>query len=930
MMKIILLLLVFIFQINAFAQSATEVYYLSGTDKDHPVRWAFFCTEGRRSGQWDSIDVPSNWELKGFGNYNYGIDLYTPDKIPVHKEKGIYRHTFRLPETWKGRRIFIVFGGAMTDTEVKINGKPAGPVHQGGFYEFRYEIGKLLRPGLNTLEATVSKESANESVNLAERRADYWVFGGIYRPVFLESKPAEHIERTSVDARADGSFSVNVYLNGLKKATQVEAIITDLAGIPLDKPFSAPVSAKTNMVPLNTQVESPKLWSPEFPNLYRFVVRLKQNDLVIHEVSSRFGFRTVELRLSDGIYLNGERMMFKGVCRHSFWPSSGRCMSKELSITDVKLMKEMNMNAVRMSHYPPDSHFLDVCDSLGLMVLDELAGWQQPYYDTQVGKLLVAEMLKRDVNHPCIVVWDNGNEGGSNPELDKEFHLYDPQKRPVIHPWANHNGINTEHYRNYNYGLASHWHGNEVFFPTEFLHGLYDGGHGAGLDDFWNLMLASPLSAGGFLWVFADEAVVRTDREGQLDSDGNHAPDGIVGPYREKEGSFFTIQEIWSPVQIVKKYITPDFDSRLLVENRYHFTNLNQCKFRMELLRFPSPFDKSVEAKVLFSKDIVSPDVAPQLKGFLHLPLPASWREAHALVITVTDPHGQIVNRWTRPISQRAEIADWLVDETATSAIKASETDAVIELKTGSLSLTFDKNNGFLRTVNTLAGPVSLSNGPMLIDAKAKLSSLKHKATGDKYVIEAEYDGDDKYTFTWTLLPGGWLKLDYAYIQWGERPYAGISFDYPEEKVVSLTWLGEGPYRVWKNRMKGVDFGCWKKLYNNTVTGESFDYPEFKGYHSNFYWSTVETSEGAFTVVNASDEDLFLRMLTPENPKGAYNENTSPEFPDGDISFMHGINPIGTKFKAPGQIGPQGGPHTYWPNNKHEWLTGSLYFYFGN
>ena len=128
--------------------------------------------------------------------------------------------------------------------------------------------------------------------------------------------------------------------------------------------------------------------------------------------------------------------------------------------------------------------------------------------------------------------------------------MYDPQNRTVIEPWAKVNGTDTKHYPGYGYVENALSNGNLIYFPTEFLHGLYDGGHGAGLDDYWNLMLSKPLAAGGFLWVFADEGIERRDIHDSIDTKGNAAPDGILGPYHEKEGSFYTIKEIWSPVII--------------------------------------------------------------------------------------------------------------------------------------------------------------------------------------------------------------------------------------------------------------------------------------------------------------------------------------------------------------------------------------------
>jgi hypothetical protein len=154
---------------------------------------------------------------------------------------------------------------------------------------------------------------------------------------------------------------------------------------------------------ISGKFENVKSWNPGWPTLYNMKITLKNGDKILHEVTERIGFRTVELRIHDGFYVNGEKVVFKGVNRHSFWPETGRCLSEENHLTDINLMKEMNMNAVRMSHYVPDKRFLELCDSLGLFVLDEVTGWQQGY-DTIVGPKLVKETVLRDHNHPSVVV----------------------------------------------------------------------------------------------------------------------------------------------------------------------------------------------------------------------------------------------------------------------------------------------------------------------------------------------------------------------------------------------------------------------------------------------------------------------------------------------------------------------------------------------
>ena len=226
MRKSLLFTLIFFATVSLNAQK-TEVLYLSGTDKDHTVQWDFFCTNGRNSGKWSKIGVPSNWELQGFGTYHYG----KPDLKA--NEKGLYKYKFSVPGNWKRKRVYIVFEASMTDTEVKINGKVAGQVHQGAFYRFKYDISDLLNyEGENLLEVAVSKESSNESINRAERTSDYWVFGGIFRPVYLEAVPLQFIDRLAIDAKADGSFFMDVFTQGIGKAKTIETRVQTLDGKP--------------------------------------------------------------------------------------------------------------------------------------------------------------------------------------------------------------------------------------------------------------------------------------------------------------------------------------------------------------------------------------------------------------------------------------------------------------------------------------------------------------------------------------------------------------------------------------------------------------------------------------------------------------------------------------------------------------------------
>ncbi|MCX6238865.1 MAG: hypothetical protein NTY07_15105 [Bacteroidia bacterium] len=899
-MKLIQLCLVLFVSQILFAQQ-TEIRYLSGTGADKTVDWQFLCSAGMKSGQWSTIAVPSCWEQQGFGAYNYGHDKF--DKRL--NETGTYKYKFSVPASWRNKQIVIVFDGVMTDAQVKINGKLAGPIHQGAFYQFRYDITKLLNVGReNQLEVFVKKHSDNITVSRAEREADFWVFGGIFRPVYLEAKPIENIQHVAVDAKASGDFNADIYLSGYKNAAKV---IVDIQSVSGKVEASFETKATASLTHITGKMVNPATWNPEFPNLYTAVFKLlDKNNQVIHQMNNRIGFRTIEVRAEDGVYVNNVRIKMKGVCRHTFQPKTGRTSSKPISIEVVNLIKDMNMNAVRMSHYPPDEHFLDVCDSLGLFVLDELTAWQVPSYDDVVGRKLLKEMIDHDVNHPGIIFWDNGNEGGENNNLNDTFAEFDIQKREVLHPWQDFRMTNTLHYVDYNYLALDGYSKRKIFFPTEFLHGLYDGGLGAGLDDYWLRMWNEPLAAGGFLWVFADEGVERTDRNRAIDTNGNTAPDGILGPYHEKEGSFYTIKEIWSPVYFEKRYITPEFNGTFNIENRYFYTNLNQCKLTTEWVKLSNPDDPKSEK--IIGNESLKIDLAPGQNGTLNLKLPSDWKSMDVLRVKMIDLYGRPLNTWSWPVKSPEVKAKELIHAVTSQKPDIQEAGNDLIVKAGVMNLVFNKVDGTIQQIKQGEKLIPLSNGPLFVSRDKKVKQVSNRFEGNDLVIETAYDNRD--SVKWIVKGDGLVDLLVSYDPGNNSLFAGITFSYPEENVAGMKWLGNGPYRVYKNRMKGNEFGVWEKAYNNTITGESgYIYPEFKGYHSEVYWAKIIGKNVPDFKVYIQSKDIFLRMLTPAEPKAP--ARAKMEYPKGDISFLHSINAIGTKFSDPAASGPQSIPSSF-------------------
>ncbi len=896
----------------------TAVQFLSGHDKDDAVPWKFFCTSGAQSGYWTNLPVPSNWELHGFGTLNYHRDLTN-----AYGECGLYAHDFAVPADWSGRRIFLVFDGVMTDTSAKLNGQPVGPTHQGGYYQFKYEVTPLLKLGsTNRLEVTVAKHSANASVNGAERTGDYWMYGGIYRPVRLEAMPPQFIERTAIDARANGDFALDVFLNGVGQADAVEAQLQTLAGADVGRPLQASLMSSSGQLRLQTHLDAPKLWTAETPNLYQVIVRLKQQGQIIHQVRARFGFRTFEVRDGDGLYLNGRRIVLKGCNRHSFWPESGRCLSETVHRLDIETMKDMNMNAVRMSHYPPDAQFLDLCDELGLYVLDELGGWHK-FYDTTTGTRLVKEMVVRDVNHPSILFWDNGNEGGFNTNLDHLFDECDPQQRRVLHPWAPFDGLNTAHYLPYDFGrlacagIPVTFHKNHyladtnaaqkwIYMPTEFLHGLFDGGAGAGLADTWALMARSPYIGGGFIWAYLDEGVRHPDT-GQLDVCGNEAPDGIVGPHREREASFYAIKHIWSPIEILETNLPENFDGTLTVANHFSFTDASQCKFHWQLRRFISPERADSNDETVTAEGVAdSPAIAPGQQGPLHLNLPnhfqhlADATEGDFLAVRVEDPSGRELWTYVWPLHPNKVLTSESPIVAQADHFGGTNT-GVIELKGQNLTVSLDGRTGELLTVVRDGQKFSLNQGPRLA-----------------------LPGSTFKKISWQLRQDGGLQCDYTYHAEGADDYFGVIFDYPENLVKSKRWYGDGPYRVWKNRLAGVTPGLWQNDYNNTITGwHDWVYPEFKGCFAGVRWLQLETAEGRITLVNNSAIP-FVQVLTPEFPPADIAGHTIPALPACGLGLLDAIPPIGSKFQAAAEVSPSGMRCVAQGD-----YSGSVCFYFG-
>ena len=263
--------------------------------------------------------------------------------------------------------------------------------------------------------------------------------------------------------------------------------------------------------------------------------------------------------------------------------------------------------------------------------------------------------------------------------------------------------------------------------------------------------------------------------------------------------------------------------------------------------------------------------------------------------------------------------------KTTPGKVSAREEGDFVIFTSANVAVKFNKTNGLLSEVHKGNQIIPFNNGPVFVGDTVAFTALRHYASGNNYVVEVSYNKSPDCFVKWTMLPGGWLQMEYQFHPVGKFENTGVTFSYPENMVTGATLMANGPYHVWKNRLKGTTLGVFNKKYNNTVTGETWNYPEFKGYYANFYAVQVQTRELPFTIVSASD-DLFLHLFTPQAPKFAKGDVT-PVFPSGNISILNGINAIGTKFSKADAGGPAGQKNEYLQSDSP--LKGKVYFRFG-
>ena len=605
-----------------------KFHYTADRSKGRPGKDDFYADNADVSG-WDNIRVPLNWEMAGYdvpvyNNVGYPFHNNPPfikafddnfDKNPV----GSYRRNFTLPENWKdGRRVFIHFDGACSAIVVWVNGQYAG-YSQGANTDAEFDVTNYVRKGENNVSVRVYRWSDGSYLE----GQDMWHLAGIHRDVYLVSTPRtfvfDHYITSSLNAASKytkGSLDVALTVNNAlcdKVTKNLEVELLDANNkLVASQNVQAVMTAKDSHKTFNVKMEGLKgltPWSSENPYLYTVVVRQKQGDKEEMVFSTKYGFRSVEQR-GNLIYVNGERVFFKGVNTQDIHPLLGHAIDTETMLKDVMLMKQANVNTVRTSHYPRQPRMYAMFDYYGLYCMDEAdvechnnqslsdtPSWENAYVDR------TERMVLRDRNHPSVVFWSLGNESGGGQNFQA---TYDCVKRLL--PGRD----NFVHYEGYNHGekysdfgsdmypkvetviKQSSGLNNKPYFICEYAHAM---GQAVGnLQEYWDVIEKSTGIVGGCIWDWVDQGIYDTRRikehkplidsktglhyytsgydytrmnRGDNGFQGDFMSNGIITPGRE-----------WTAKLEEVKYVYRDADfvgfknHKLTLKNKSAFTNL--------------------------------------------------------------------------------------------------------------------------------------------------------------------------------------------------------------------------------------------------------------------------------------------------------------------------------------------------------------------
>jgi beta-galactosidase len=611
-----------------------------------------FFAEGFDDSEWGTIAVPGNWEVNGYGypiylNHPYAFEADPPLIQRHYNPVGSYRHRFEVPEEWEGRRVVLHFGSVNSAGYLWANGQYVGYTEDSKL-PAEFDVTSFVRPGENLLALEVHRFSDGSYLE----GQDFWRISGLERDVYLYSTPTVFLG--DVDARlglddsyVDGTLDLRLTLRNadpdaarsgdVRVELLDEASASTLPDGAAIQSFTVPAGGEA-VVAIRDTIQGPRLWSAETPNLYTLLVSHLDPQGTVQEVASfRVGFRRVEIQ--GGLLLvNGEPVTIKGVNRHEHDPMTARVMSEERMVEDIRLMKEANINAVRTAHYPNHPRFYELTDEHGLYVVDEAnieshgMGYRP---DVTLGNdpdwmaahlARTRGMVERDKNHPSVIIWSLGNEGGNGVNF---YATYDSTKardpsRPVQYERSlleRNTDIVVPQYPRFERMIEyAETHGDRPYIMSEYAHAM--GNSVGNFADYWDVIDRYPNLQGGFIWDWVDQGLLTSNEEGQsffgyggdfepegVRNDGNFLANGIVLPDRRPNPSYWEVKKVHQPVRV----FDVDVSTGLIeVHNRFDFRGLDHLVLVWSLVE---------DGMVVRSGEMGTPVVPPGERRRLRVPM---------------------------------------------------------------------------------------------------------------------------------------------------------------------------------------------------------------------------------------------------------------------------------------------------------------------
>lgn len=858
---------------------------------------------------WPTIPVPGNWQMQGYGRPHYSSSYYPfpidPPHVPNENPVGCYRRSFIIPDSWDDRQVFLVFEGVDSAFHVWVNGQFAG-YGQGSHMHSEFRVTSLLQPGENIVAVQVYQWSDGSYLE----DQDKWRLSGIFRDVYVKTTPHVHIRDLTVQTRfcenlEDAVIALRLNLKNYTdfdsgKHTLRISILNEARQSIIKETVRSSLLLKANeenVLHLEIAVSAPRKWTAEEPNLYTLSLKLEDEHGNLLEAGSvAVGFRDIVIQ--DGqLFINGKPVILKGVNRNEFHPEFGFAIPYESMIEDIRLMKQHNMNAVRSSHYPNDTRWLDLCDRYGLYVIDEAdlethgchfinneshlaedPQWKKPFLDRAV------RMVERDKNHPSIIIWSLGNESGYGPNHDAmaEWVRQADPTRPIHYERAKDASVVDIVSCMYPSLEALIEEGEKSdprpFLMCEFAHAM--GNSVGNLKEYWDAIYKYPRLMGGLIWEWADLGIRQKLETGEEwyayggdfhdhPNSGHFCIDGLLFPDRKIKASLIEFKKVIEPVKVEPVDVPAGI---VKIRNRYDFMTLEHLSGSWSIM---------CDGEIVEQGELPELDVPARGEATVFIPWNKTFEQSNGeywlhIRFTLREasrwaPQGHEIAWADLPIPVKRQAAPYIKLD-AMPSLRASETEKALQIKGHDFTMEWSKTRGELSAFE-FNGVSLLTAGPNLhiwratIDNDARQSKEWKKAGFDqlqhrvadmsiqlqnhaaqitvKSTLGAAGLGNCLTTWmTYTIYGSGDVIIQTRIVPregLPPLPRLGIQMAMPNG-FDQFTWFGLGPHECYIDRKESGRLG----VYSGTVEEQFVPYikPQENGNKADVRWAAVTNALG--------------------------------------------------------------------------------------